>query len=186
MHTSLPIYSRTIADTPLIILVCIYVSNYTKGDIFLAFTDKKSQTAPLGTVWDFYDNRKYIPHDMQSSYLRSLVDLRRFELPTPTMRMWCAPNCATSPYHKNYTAGFSLCQGKRNPCTQFQLCDIINKKTVRRKQYVPWRRLPWLFFEYHWFGRTVRPCNFAVTAIHMPAATQVRVAASFINWNLPY
>ena len=115
-----------------------------------------------------------------------LVDSRRFELPTPTMRMWCAPNCATSPYHKNYTAGFSLCQGKRNPCTQFQLCDIINKKTVRRKQYVPWRRLPWLFFEYHWFGRTVRPCNFAVTAIHMPAATQVRVAASFINWNLPY
>ena len=27
-----------------------------------------------------------------------LVDLRRFELPTPTMRMWCAPNCATSPF----------------------------------------------------------------------------------------
>ena len=27
-----------------------------------------------------------------------LVDLRRFELPTPTMRMWCAPSCATSPY----------------------------------------------------------------------------------------
>ena len=26
-----------------------------------------------------------------------LVDLRRFELPTPTMRMWCAPSCATSP-----------------------------------------------------------------------------------------
>ena len=27
-----------------------------------------------------------------------LVDSRRFELPTPTMRMWCAPSCATSPY----------------------------------------------------------------------------------------
>ena len=27
-----------------------------------------------------------------------LVDLRRFELPTPTMRMWCAPSCATSPF----------------------------------------------------------------------------------------
>ena len=26
-----------------------------------------------------------------------LVDLRRFELPTPAMRMRCAPNCATSP-----------------------------------------------------------------------------------------
>ena len=26
-----------------------------------------------------------------------LVDLKRFELSTPTMRMWCAPNCATSP-----------------------------------------------------------------------------------------
>ena len=26
-----------------------------------------------------------------------MVDLRRFELPTPTMRMWCAPSCATSP-----------------------------------------------------------------------------------------
>ena len=32
-----------------------------------------------------------------------LVDLRRFELPTPTMRMWCAPNCATSPYEKIIT-----------------------------------------------------------------------------------
>ena len=28
-----------------------------------------------------------------------MVDLRRFELPTPTMRMWCAPSCATSPFH---------------------------------------------------------------------------------------
>ena len=79
---------------------------------------------------DCYLDRKHIPHNMKSSYLHSLVDLRRFELPTPTMRMWCAPNCATSPYHKNYTAGFSLCQGKRNPCTQFQLCDIINKKQL--------------------------------------------------------
>lgn len=34
-----------------------------------------------------------------------MVDLRRFELPTPTMRMWCAPNCATSPFHllEHYT-----------------------------------------------------------------------------------
>ena len=31
-----------------------------------------------------------------------LVDLRRFELPTPTMRMWCAPSCATSPYLLGY------------------------------------------------------------------------------------
>ena len=26
-----------------------------------------------------------------------LVDLKGFEPSTPTMRMWCAPNCATSP-----------------------------------------------------------------------------------------
>ena len=25
------------------------------------------------------------------------MDPRRFELPTPTMRMWCAPSCATGP-----------------------------------------------------------------------------------------
>ncbi len=29
-----------------------------------------------------------------------MVDLKGFEPSTPTMRMWCAPNCATSPYHK--------------------------------------------------------------------------------------
>ena len=27
-----------------------------------------------------------------------LVDLKGFEPSTPTMRMWCAPNCATSPF----------------------------------------------------------------------------------------
>ena len=37
-----------------------------------------------------------------------LVDLRRFELPTPTMRMWCAPNCATSPYGKIISPGDGL------------------------------------------------------------------------------
>jgi hypothetical protein len=41
-------------------------------------SDKKSQTAPSGTAWDFYDDRKYISHDMQSSYLRSLVTRWRF------------------------------------------------------------------------------------------------------------
>ena len=30
----------------------------------------------------------------------NLVDLKGFEPSTPTMRMWCAPNCATSPYGK--------------------------------------------------------------------------------------
>ena len=40
-----------------------------------------------------------------------MVDLRRFELPTPTMRMWCAPSCATSPYfHGNYTPVLKICQ----------------------------------------------------------------------------
>ncbi len=29
-----------------------------------------------------------------------MVDLKGFEPSTPTMRMWCAPNCATSPYSK--------------------------------------------------------------------------------------
>ena len=32
-----------------------------------------------------------------------LVDLRRFELPTPAMRMRCAPNCATSPSQELYS-----------------------------------------------------------------------------------
>ena len=27
-----------------------------------------------------------------------MVDLKGFEPSTPTMRMWCAPNCATSPF----------------------------------------------------------------------------------------
>ena len=35
---------------------------------------------------------------LQKQVLFSMVDLRRFELPTPTMRMWCAPSCATSPF----------------------------------------------------------------------------------------
>ena len=40
-----------------------------------------------------------------------MVDLRRFELPTPTMRMWCAPSCATSPSNTtNYTRGVFVCQ----------------------------------------------------------------------------
>ena len=47
--------------------------NLLKCTIFLPDTEK-SQTAPLGTVWDFYDDRKYIPHNMQSSYLCSLVN----------------------------------------------------------------------------------------------------------------
>ncbi len=68
------------------------------------FVQKQSQPIPLGIGWDCYFERKYIPHNVQGSYLRVMVDLRRFELPTPTMRMWCAPNCATSPEHKNYTA----------------------------------------------------------------------------------
>ena len=81
---------------------------------------------------------------------------------------------------KLYCRVFSLSRKKKSLYTISTLW-YNKQKTVRRKQYVPWRRLPWLFFEYHWFGRTVRPCNFAVTAIHMPAATKVRVAASFIN-----
>ena len=32
-----------------------------------------------------------------------LVDLKRFELSTPTMRMWCAPSCATSPCFSQLT-----------------------------------------------------------------------------------
>ncbi len=30
------------------------------------------------------------------------VDLIGFEPTTPTMRMWCAPNCATSPYRCSF------------------------------------------------------------------------------------
>ena len=43
-----------------------------------------------------------------------VVDLRRFELPTPTMRMWCAPSCATSPFHLlgYYSAAGGQCQEK--------------------------------------------------------------------------
>ena len=43
-----------------------------------------------------------------------MVDLRRFELPTPTMRMWCAPSCATSPFHLlgYYSAAGGQCQEK--------------------------------------------------------------------------
>ena len=33
----------------------------------------------------------------KSQILRRLVDSKGFEPSTPTMRMWCAPNCATSP-----------------------------------------------------------------------------------------
>ena len=33
----------------------------------------------------------------KSVILRRLVDSKGFEPSTPTMRMWCAPNCATSP-----------------------------------------------------------------------------------------
>ena len=29
------------------------------------------------------------------------MDLIGFEPTTPTMRMWCAPNCATSPFMKS-------------------------------------------------------------------------------------
>ena len=39
----------------------------------------------------------------------SLVDLKRFELSTPTMRMWCAPNCATSPCAIIIPPYFSKC-----------------------------------------------------------------------------
>ena len=41
---------------------------------------KKSQPVPLGTGWDFYFECKYISHNMQSSYLRSMVELRGIDI----------------------------------------------------------------------------------------------------------
>ena len=59
--------------------------NLLKCTILLPDTEK-SQTAPLGTVWDFYDDHKYIPYNMESSYLRSLVTRWRFELQTHCLK----------------------------------------------------------------------------------------------------
>ena len=42
--------------------------------------------------------RKYIPNDMQSSYLRVMVDLKGFEPSTSRMRTERAPSCATGPF----------------------------------------------------------------------------------------
>ncbi len=44
-----------------------------------------------------------------------LVDLRRFELPTPTMRMWCAPSCATSPLILACIIALPFCLVKFSP-----------------------------------------------------------------------
>ena len=57
-----------------------------------------------------------------------MVDLRRFELPTPTMRMWCAPNCATSPY-ENYTAVKILCQVGEYGTAYDRAVDAMKEKT---------------------------------------------------------
>ena len=56
--------------------------------------------------------------------LRFLVDLKRFELSTPTMRMWCAPNCATSPSHDPcyYSAGSWVCQASFWTCFSLAAC----------------------------------------------------------------
>ena len=45
----------------------------------------------------FCKNKKKRAETLYQSFSPFMVDLRRFELPTPTMRMWCAPSCATSP-----------------------------------------------------------------------------------------
>lgn len=43
-----------------------------------------------------------------------VVDLKGFEPSTPTMRMWCAPNCATSPkLQADYSTFDAVCQAKK-------------------------------------------------------------------------
>ena len=53
-----------------------------------------------------------------------LVDLKGFEPSTPTMRMWCAPNCATSPSHDPcyYSAGSWVCQASFWTCFSLAAC----------------------------------------------------------------
>ena len=53
-----------------------------------------------------------------------LVDLRRFELPTPTMRMWCAPSCATSPYAAAFTAA-----------KLYRLCFLLSRRIYFLMEY---------------------------------------------------
>ena len=55
------------------------------GDFFAALATSKNRQAPKGAC-------------------RFLVDLKGFEPSTPTMRMWCAPNCATSPFTRPFAA----------------------------------------------------------------------------------
>lgn len=54
-----------------------------------------------------------------------LVDLKGFEPSTPTMRMWCAPNCATSPCNTgHYTLIYKPCQDFPFKC----FCAIMKSR----------------------------------------------------------
>ena len=50
-------------------------------------------------VFKGFSNRKKIKvrNHLYQRLRTFVVDLKGFEPSTPTMRMWCAPNCATSP-----------------------------------------------------------------------------------------